>query len=216
MAEWTVQETGKAFLERNRSKFYGYCFAVQDVPAFQEALLHTKQLHPDATHAIFAYRIREAGKAVTEKCTDGGEPSHTAGLPTLGLLRHHDFINSALITIRIYGGVKLGKNNLLRTYLEIAQSALRNAKAVLLENSFIVQVSLNGHQYSLIMDQLKNHPLMEYQSEFRDNAYYFTFSVKESACEEWRLFFQKYQIYTYAIIEQKNEGGRNEETHLTD
>ncbi|MCE5223234.1 YigZ family protein [bacterium] len=203
MAEWMVQETGKAFLERNRSKFYGYCITAQDVPTFQRALTHTKQLHPDASHTIFAYRIREKGKAVTEKCTDGGEPSHTAGLPTLGLLRHHNLVNSALITIRIYGGVKLGKNNLLRTYLEIAQSALKNATVVLLENSFIIQASLNGHQYSLIMDQLKNHPLLKYQFEFRDNAYYFTFSLKESECQEWRLFFHQYQIYSYAIIEQK-------------
>jgi len=214
MADWTVRETGTAFIERSRSKFYGYCIGVPDLLTFQKQLQQTKGQHPDATHAVYAYRIHEKGKSLVEKCTDDGEPSHTGGLPALGLLRHHDLVNTTLITIRLYGGVKLGKNNLLRTYLEVAQNALQNAVLERLEKHFLLQLSLTGPQYSLMMDQMKHRQITAFHSDFQNSLYQLSFSIKESDRETWSSFFQQYQIYSYAIIEQKNEGGVNEETHV--
>jgi putative IMPACT (imprinted ancient) family translation regulator len=216
MAEWIIQKTGRSFIERSRSKFYGFCVSVSDIPTFQELYLQTKHLYQEATHAVYAYRIREKGMAVTEKCSDDGEPSHTAGLPSLGLLRHHDLINAALITVRIFGGVKLGKSNLLRTYLETAQNALQNADIVLLEKRFLLRLTVNHQLHSLVMDQLKNRHLTEYRAEFLNNAYHFSFTVQESEKEGWVSFFQRFQIHTYAIIDQNDEGGKNEKNHLTD
>jgi putative IMPACT (imprinted ancient) family translation regulator len=214
MSEWIVQEMGQSFLEIKHSKFYSLCLSVPDIPMFQDSLVTAKNLHPEATHLIFAYRIREKGKTLLEKFTDGGEPSRTAGFPTLELLRHHNLINTALITLRLFGGVKLGKSNLLRAYLDSAQIAIQNATLELLEQKYLLRLSLTEPQYSLIMKHLKNKPGKEFHFQYIDGFYDFQLSLKESDLPDWQLFFDKHQFYTYDIMEQNNEGGDNEETRF--
>lgn len=202
MAEWIIRETGKSFLEIKRSKFYSYCLPVSDVSLFHQSIKIIKLLHPEATHAIYAYRILENGKILTEKCSDDKEPPRTAGFPSLVLLRQHELINTAIITLRVFGGVKLGKNNLLRTYLEAAQLAIHDTHRILLERNHLIKIILNEQHYSLVMKKIKHSVIAEYKTEYQENAYHVSFSIKESEVPDWRSFFEKHQIYTYAIIEQ--------------
>nr|MBN1229141.1 YigZ family protein [Anaerolineae bacterium] len=78
---------------------------------------------PDATHHVFGYRIGY-GASVTEGMSDDGEPSGTAGRPTLAVLRGADLGDIVLVTTRYFGGTKLGTGGLVRAYTEAAQSAL--------------------------------------------------------------------------------------------
>lgn len=216
MPDWIVQKKGQSFLEIKRSKFYSFCLPAETILIFQDWVAKTKNLYPEATHLIYAYRIRENGKAVTEKFTDGGEPSRTAGLPTLELLRHHNLINAVLITLRMFGGVKLGKSNLLRAYLESAQLAIQDAVIELLEPVYQVHLSLTEPQYSLLMKTLKNQPAQEFHFYYQGGYYDFNLLLKESDLAMWKTFFDKHQFYTYDIMKQNFEGGENEETHITD
>jgi len=202
MPDWIVQKKGQSFLEIKHSKFYSFCLPAESILTFQYWIVKTKNLHPEATHLIYAYRIREIGRAVQEKFTDGGEPSRTAGMPTLELLRHHNLINAALITLRLYGGVKLGKSNLLRAYLDSAQLAIQDAVIELLEPVFLVHLSLTEPQYSLLMKTIKNQPVQEFHFSYREVFYDFNLTLKESDLTKWKTFFDKHQFYTYDIMKQ--------------
>jgi len=78
---------------------------------------------PDASHHVYAF-IVGFGENVTEGMSDAGEPSGTAGRPSLAVLRGAQIGDIALVTTRYFGGKKLGTGGLVRAYTEAAQLAL--------------------------------------------------------------------------------------------
>lgn len=93
---------------------------VDEARAFIESI---RAEFSDATHNVYAYRVGY-GASVTEGMTDDGEPSGTAGRPTLAVLRGADLGDVVLVTTRYFGGTKLGTGGLVRAYTESAQEAL--------------------------------------------------------------------------------------------
>ncbi|MDQ7024813.1 MAG: YigZ family protein [Anaerolineae bacterium] len=78
---------------------------------------------PNASHHVYAFRAGY-GNSVTEGMSDDGEPSGTAGPPTLSILRGSDIGDIVLVTTRYFGGTKLGTGGLVRAYTESAKTAL--------------------------------------------------------------------------------------------
>ena len=81
----------------------------------------------DASHHVYAFRVG-FGNSVIEGMSDDGEPSGTAGPPTLAVLSGTDIGDIALVTTRYFGGTKLGTGGLVRAYSEAAKTALTNLK----------------------------------------------------------------------------------------
>ena len=106
-----------------RSRFIGLVFRIQNEEEVTSLLEKSKEEYPNATHYCYAYRVK--GK---EGMSDDGEPSHTAGLPLLGLLRKQDMDETLLIVVRYFGGTKLGAARLMRTYLASGKRTLENAE----------------------------------------------------------------------------------------
>ena len=106
-----------------RSRFIGLVFRIQNEDEVTSLLEKSKEEYPNATHYCYAYRVK--GK---EGMSDDGEPSHTAGLPLLGLLRKQDMDETLLIVVRYFGGTKLGAARLMRTYLASGKRTLENAE----------------------------------------------------------------------------------------
>ncbi len=91
-----------------------------------EAIQHLNQLHqqyPDASHLVFAYRIKTE-KGIVTKFHDAGEPSGTAGKPVFQHLAGKDLINVLCVVIRYFGGVKLGAGGLTRAYSNAAKNVI--------------------------------------------------------------------------------------------
>ncbi len=82
---------------------------------------------PAANHHVYAFRVG-FGNSVTEGMSDDGEPTGTAGPPTLAVLRGSGMGDILLVTARFFGGTKLGTGGLVRAYTESAQEALRKLK----------------------------------------------------------------------------------------
>jgi uncharacterized YigZ family protein len=80
---------------------------------------------PDASHHVYAFCVGY-GNSVTEGMSDDGEPSGTAGPPTLAVLRGNEIGDVVLVTTRFFGGIKLGTGGLVRAYTEAAQVALEH------------------------------------------------------------------------------------------
>src|SRR5574344_136085 len=106
-----------------RSRFIGLSFRIQNEDEVTSLLEKSKKEYPNATHYCYAYRVK--GK---EGMSDDGEPSHTAGLPLLGLLRKQDMDETLLVVVRYFGGTKLGAARLMRTYLASGKRTLENAE----------------------------------------------------------------------------------------
>lgn len=91
-----------------------------------EALLfieEIKKLHNKATHNCSAFLIGEQSEI--QRANDDGEPSGTAGLPILDVLKKNDLKNVTAVVTRYFGGVKLGAGGLIRAYGGVVSLALQ-------------------------------------------------------------------------------------------
>ena len=116
---------GTAEITEKKSRFIG---AVCPVSTEEEALSFIRRIRKenrDARHNCYAYVTGEDGKL--EKCSDDGEPSKTAGMPMLDLLKKKDIRNACIVVTRYFGGTLLGTGGLVRAYSEAAKRALENS-----------------------------------------------------------------------------------------
>jgi uncharacterized YigZ family protein len=116
-----VSETFSTTYEVKRSGFTSYLLPY---PLFEATLEKLKSEHPKANHIVWAYRHLNSYDQVVENSTDDGEPKGCAGNPTLAKLRGEDLINTALITIRYFGGIKLGTGGMIRAYSDAAAKVI--------------------------------------------------------------------------------------------
>jgi len=69
----------------------------------------------DASSHAYAYRVG-FGSSVIDGCSDGGEPSGTAGRPMLAVLQGSGLGDVAAVVSRYFGGIKLGTGGLVRAF----------------------------------------------------------------------------------------------------
>ena len=74
------------------------------------------------------------------KASDDGEPSNTAGLPILNVLKKEQLNHVLCVVIRYFGGVKLGAGGLIRTYSNAAKNGL---KIKILQKGFLIRISFD-------------------------------------------------------------------------
>lgn len=108
-----IQNENSAILEEKRSKFMSHLVLYSNFKTTMEKL---KEEHPKARHFVFAFRYLNEEDQIVEGFSDDGEPKNTSGKPTLAVLQGQDLINIGVITVRYFGGVKLGTGGLVRAY----------------------------------------------------------------------------------------------------
>ena len=89
----------------NKSEFIGHAFYVESVDEAEKYISEIREKYKDATHNCFAYII--GVDKLIQKYSDDGEPSGTAGIPMLEVLRKKDLTNCLVISTRYFGGILL-------------------------------------------------------------------------------------------------------------
>lgn len=111
-------------LEIKQSKFISHLIPYS---LYEKTLQELKKSHPKARHFVVAYRYLNEFKQIVEHSSDDGEPKGTSGKPTLMVLQGNNIINSAIITVRYFGGTKLGTGGLVRAYSDATNLVLASA-----------------------------------------------------------------------------------------
>ena len=96
----------------SKSRFICSLKKVKTEEEAQEFIKAVKKEFWDATHNCSAYIIDEQH----QRSSDDGEPSGTAGMPMLGVLRKQELQQVAAVVTRYFGGIKLGAGGLVRAY----------------------------------------------------------------------------------------------------
>lgn len=128
MAYRTVKQPGEAELVIKRSRFIGRCFPVADEQEALRLLEQVRRQHWDATHNCYAYSVGVSGACA--RYSDDGEPSGTAGLPMMEMLRRSGVTDALVVVTRYFGGILLGAGGLVRAYSAAAAAAVRSAGEV--------------------------------------------------------------------------------------
>ena len=84
-----------------------------------------KSKHYDATHNVYAYIISENNIA---RFSDDGEPSGTAGMPIMEVLKKEGLTDLVVVVTRYFGGTLLGAGGLIRTYGKSAREGIMAAR----------------------------------------------------------------------------------------
>ena len=148
-----------------KSKFITKLYNINDSSEIDNTLSKLKKEYDDATHICYAYIAN--GK---EKCSDDGEPSGTAGLPILNILKKNNLTNILAVVIRYFGGIKLGAGGLTRAYSNCVNDSLKLTDVIELQYGYLIEIEFNYDQVKLIDYMLNNKKIIN--KEYNDNIIY--------------------------------------------
>lgn len=112
----------------NKSRFIAYIQRTDSEEDAKSFINSIKSRHKDANHNCSAYIITPS--ALIQKADDDGEPSGTAGVPILEVLKREGLYNVTVVVTRYFGGIKLGAGGLIRAYSGAASAAVNAAGKV--------------------------------------------------------------------------------------
>ncbi|AIM16230.1 MULTISPECIES: YigZ family protein [Neobacillus] len=110
----TVKEYGEHEIIIQKSRFIAHVKRTETEQDAQEFIQKIKKKHWNATHNCSAYLIGEHDQI--QKANDDGEPSGTAGVPILEVLKKRQLKDTTVVVTRYFGGIKLGAGGLIRAY----------------------------------------------------------------------------------------------------
>lgn len=178
---YTIKQSGSHEVIIQRSRFIGHIKRVHDEAEAQDFIQSIQKKHHNATHNCFAYIIGEQDQY--QKANDDGEPSGTAGVPMLEVLKRLSLKNTVIVITRYFGGIKLGAGGLIRAYSSVTSDTINEIGIVRRERmqGFAVQIG-----YSL---------LGKVENFFKESAY-----IVENT-----HYLENVEIIVYAPIERCNE-----------
>lgn len=115
-------------LKEKGSKFIGFAYPVNNEDEVKAALTQLRELHPKATHHCYAFRLGINGENF--RANDDGEPSGSAGLPIYNQLLANQLTQILVVSVRYFGGTKLGVGGLVKAYKESAKLTLESAEII--------------------------------------------------------------------------------------
>lgn len=140
---YTVKGYGENEIEIERSRFIAHVARAETADEALEFIHKIKKKHSNATHNCSAYLIGENDQI--QKANDDGEPSGTAGVPILEVLKKKKLKDTVVVITRYFGGIKLGAGGLIRAYGKAASEGL-NASGIVerrLMNIMHIKVDYN-------------------------------------------------------------------------
>jgi len=176
-----VNETFSQRYEVKKSIFISYLTPIENFDSLMKTL---REEHPKATHIVYAYRKLNEFNQIVENQSDDNEPKGCAGQPTLAVLRGEELINTAILTVRYFGGIKLGVGGMIRGYSSAAKEVINNADFIPYEKR--VPISFET-PYSLVSryEHYFKHEDIEYKDrEFNSNSVVWNLKLTDNEIEK--------------------------------
>lgn len=142
----------------NKSKFLNYLVPVSSVEDANDTLLQLRKKYPDANHHCFAYVIGKNQEI--QKYSDDGEPSKTAGMPMIEVLKKQELTNVLTVSIRYFGGIKLGAGGLVRAYTKSVSGAIKEVIFTNIINYTEMNISIPFDQIGNVEKHIRDHYLL--------------------------------------------------------
>jgi uncharacterized YigZ family protein len=180
-----VEDTSFQRYEVKKSIFISYLTPIEN---FQPLMTKLKEEHPKATHIVYAYRKLNEFDQIVENQSDDNEPKGCAGQPTLAVLRGEEIINSALLTVRYFGGIKLGVGGMIRGYSSSAKEVINIANMITYEKRIPITFETPYPLVSRYEHYFKNEKIIFNDREFMSNSVLWKLNMTEHEIEKFREF----------------------------
>ena len=173
----TIKEDGQVQEEIKKSRFICHAKRVYNEEEARDFISAIKKEHYKATHNCSAFIVGE--RSEIKRTSDDGEPSGTAGVPMLGVLENHNLTNVCVVVTRYFGGIKLGAGGLIRAYAGSVALAVKEIGIIEIKEQAGIQIHMTYAQYQEYGNFLKEHNLIELETNFTDQVDTMIFIDKE-------------------------------------
>ncbi len=167
-----IKESGNHEIIINKSRFICFINRAETENEALEFIKKIKKTHYNATHNCSAYIIGE--DKLYQKANDDGEPSGTAGIPMLEVLRKHNLTDTVCVVTRYFGGIKLGTGGLIRAYGQAVNETIKKVGIIQKKKMQLLEIELNYAQIGLFDNKLNKYDIIN--KTFLEKVYY-TFRV---------------------------------------
>ncbi|WP_339885854.1 YigZ family protein [Polaribacter vadi] len=179
------------FKDRN-SKFFGYAFPVLHEDDVKDCLEELKKKHHTARHFCYAYQI--GIEDLKYRANDDGEPNNSAGMPIYGQIQSFDVTNILIVSVRYFGGTKLGVGGLINAYKTSAQLTLETSTIVEKTIDIFFQLNFEYDIMNKVMRIIKEKNIT-LENQKMELACEFIISIRKKEAENiFEIFDTLYKV----------------------
>lgn len=151
---YTVKGFGHHEIVIQKSRFIASVDRAENEETAQHFIENMKKEHHGANHNCSAYIIGAHDEI--QKANDDGEPSGTAGIPMLEVLKKRQLKDTVVVVTRYFGGTKLGAGGLIRAYGSAVTAGLDTAGIVRCERMSIIALTFDYTWLGKLENELRN------------------------------------------------------------
>ncbi|WP_295088611.1 YigZ family protein [uncultured Ruminococcus sp.] len=154
-------------LVEKRSEFIAAVTPIQTVEQATACIQNAHAAYRKARHHVYAYVLRDQN---ISRYSDDGEPQGTAGLPVLEVIRKQGLTDVCCVVSRIFGGVLLGANGLVRAYSQSCAQALREARTMEMCACCTMTILCDYNFYGKLQFALASDPVIITDTQFTESV----------------------------------------------
>ncbi|HHU61876.1 MAG TPA: YigZ family protein [Natronincola sp.] len=166
----TVAKETEITLIEKKSKFIARIKPVKTVEMAEEFIDKIRKEHWNATHNVPAYII--GMNQEIQKYSDDNEPSGTAGLPMLEILKGNELVNVVVVVTRYFGGTLLGRGGLIRAYGGATREAVKSAGIVKMVPARRTAITVDYVHSGKIENELIIRGIVQEETEYLEKVTY--------------------------------------------
>ena len=179
------------FKDRN-SKFFGYAFPVFNEDDVKKSIEILKKKHHSARHFCYAWQF--GTDKIRFRANDDGEPSNSAGMPIYGQIQAFEVTNILIVSVRYFGGTKLGVGGLINAYRTSAQLALEASEIKEKTIDVYYQLTFEYDMMNKVQRVIKEKNLKIETQKLELNCQYILAIRKKDAKEIFDIFDNLYKV----------------------
>ena len=167
----TIEKENSAEIVEKKSRFIANIYNVESKEEAEEKIKQIKKKYYDAKHHCFAFSIIEEN-GITQKSSDDGEPSGTAGAPILNIIKSNNLQNVVIIVTRYFGGILLGTGGLTRAYSEAAGKVVEQSELIQKEPGMEVELEIDYNDNEKFKYYCQKNNVNIIKIEYTENILY--------------------------------------------
>ncbi len=180
------------------SKFFGYAFPVLTEDDVKDCLEELKKKHHSARHFCYAYQL--GIEKIKFRANDDGEPNNSAGLPIYGQIQSFEVTNVLIVSVRYFGGTKLGVGGLISAYKTSAQMTLQVSDILEKTINIDYKLTFNYDLMNAVMRIVKEKNLNIISQKLELNCEYIISVRKKDAASIFKIFDDLYKVDIIKLV----------------
>lgn len=168
---YTLKECSVGEIIEKKSRFIATAYPIKNKEDAEDKINQLKKKYYNAKHNCFAFSYIDDEKIV-EKCSDDGEPSGTAGMPILNVIKKNGLNNTLIVVTRYFGGILLGTGGLTRAYSDSAKKALEKGLIVKQEPGIEAYIEVEYSENEKFKYYCKKNKININECEYGETIFY--------------------------------------------